>query len=196
MAQTASNVSAAKPNVAGAINVAASGTTLPTDATTALAAAFKSMGYVAEDGLVNSGIFSPTEVKAWGGDTVLTLDSDGGRTFKFTLIEVTNVDVLEFVFGADNVSGTLANGIQIKVNGDSRNEVVLAFDMILRDGALKRIVIPKAVIISVGDISYKDSEAIGYEITVKANKDSDGNDYYEYIHAAVTGATGASGANG
>lgn len=186
MAQTASNVTAAKPKVGGAIHVAPASTTLPTDAATELATAFKSMGYVAEDGLKNAGFYDPDEIKAWGGDTVLTLDNGDGETFTFTLIEVTNVDVLKFVFGDDNVTGTLAAGIKIEKGDYNRPEQVLVFDMILRDGALKRIVVPKAVITSVGEISYTDSDAVGYEVTVKANKDGGGSSSIEYIHAAET----------
>lgn len=187
MAQTAANVSAAKPSVGGAVNVAPANTTLPTDASTALAAAFKSLGYISEDGMSNEGIMSPDTVKAWGGDVVLTLNANSEDNFTFTLIEITNTDVLKFVFGEDNVSGTLQTGIAIAVNDKERPEQVIAIDMILRDGALKRIVIPKAVITEVGEVSYADSDAVGYEITVQANKDSDGNTHYEYI----TGATGA-----
>ena len=51
---TVSNVSTGKPNVAGAIFCAPIGTTLPTDTTTTLDAAFKEMGYAAEDGVVNT----------------------------------------------------------------------------------------------------------------------------------------------
>ena len=43
MANTASNVSAGKPAIAGAIHFAPKGTTLPTDTTTALAAAFEAL---------------------------------------------------------------------------------------------------------------------------------------------------------
>ena len=189
MSQTAANVSAAKPNVGGAVNVAPANTTLPTDATTALAAAFKSLGYISEDGLSNEGIMSPDVVKAWGGDVVLTLNANSEDAVNFKLIEITNVDVLKFVFGEDNVSGTLATGIAITVNDKDRPEQVMVIDMILRDGALKRIVIPKAVITEIGEISYADSDAVGYEVTVQANKDADGNTHYEYISA--TGATGA-----
>ena len=32
-----------------------------------------------------------------------------------------------------------------------------------------------------GDITYKDDEAIGYETTISALSDSAGNSHYEYI---------------
>lgn len=52
--------------------------------------------------------------------------------------------------------------------------------MILKN-AIKRIVIPSASVTEVSDIVYKDSEAIGYETTIKATPDSDGQTHYEYI---------------
>lgn len=51
---TVSNVTAAKPRTGGAIYRAPLGTAIPTDATTALAEAFKALGYLSEDGLVNT----------------------------------------------------------------------------------------------------------------------------------------------
>ena len=187
----ANNVTAAKPKTGGAVAVAAAGTTLPTDATTALAAAFTQLGYISDNGLTNSNSISSESVKAWGGDEVLV--TYGGRedTFSFTLLEATNVDVLKQVFGSSNVSGTLAGGITISAKSNLElPEQVWAIDMILKDNSVKRIVIPAGRVTDIGDVSYTDNDAVGYEITISASADASGNTHYEYIKGA-TGATGA-----
>ena len=178
---TASNVTAGKPAIGGAIYQAATTVALPTDTSAALSD-FACLGYVSDDGLVNSNTPNGnTNVKAWGGDTVLTILGDKVDQFRFTLIEVLNIDVLKTVFGSENVTGDLNSGITVKANSKDLDEFEYVMDMIMRDNTLKRIVIPRAKVTSIGDISYTDGDAVGYEITIDCYPDADGNTHYEYI---------------
>jgi hypothetical protein len=181
MANTATNVTAGKPKVGGAIYRAPIGTTIPTDATTALGTAFVCLGYVSEDGLTNDNSPESEDIKAWGGDTVLTLQTSKEDTFGFTLIEALNVEVLKTIYGDDNVTGTLSTGITVTANTKELDEYVWAIDMVLRDGALKRIVIPDGKVSEVGTITYADGDAVGYETTLGTSPDASGNTHYEYI---------------
>lgn len=178
---TATNVSTGKPKVTGAVYRAPLGTTLPTDAISALNSAFKHLGYVSEDGVVNSNSPETDNIKAWGGDTVLGLQTEKPDTYKMTLIEVLNKDVLEAVYTTENVSGTLETGITVKANAKEMEEACWVIDMVLRGNVFKRHVLPDAKISELGDITYKDDEAIGYEITLMAMMDSSGQSHYEYI---------------
>lgn len=181
MANNSGNVTAGKPAIAGAIFCAPVGTTLPTDAKTALDAAFKGLGYASEDGLTNDNGPESDNVKAWGGDTVLTLQTAKEDTFGFKLIEAMSEDVLKVIYGSSNVEGTLETGITVKANADEAEQHAWVFDMILKDGYLKRIVVPKASVTELGTINYVDSDAVGYEVTITAVPDTEGNTHYEYI---------------
>lgn len=183
---TAANVTAGKPKITGAVFRAPIGTTVPTDATTALNAAFKCMGYCGDAGLVNSNSASNTAVKAWGGDVVLNIQTEKNDTFKFTLIEAMNVDALKAVYGDNNVTGDLSTGITVHANSEQQEECAWVFELVLKGGVQKRIVVPSASVTTVGDITYADGSAVGYETTISATPDSTGNTHHEYIKKGAT----------
>lgn len=184
MATTSSNVTAATPKVSGAVWKAPLGTTLPTDASTELAEAFKSLGYVTDDGMTNSNSPSSEVIRAWGGDPVLYTKGEKEDTFQFTLMEALSEEVLKTVYNDDNVTGTLETGIAVKATNDDAEEYVYVIDMVLKGGVLKRIVIPDGKLTAVGDITYSDSAAVGYQCTISA-LGQNGTTHHEYIKKAA-----------
>lgn len=174
------NVSYGKPRVGGAIWSAPLGTKLPTNAIDPLDPSFKDLGYVSEDGLTNANTPESEVIKAWGGDSVLVIQSDKTDTFSYKLIEITNVDTLKEVYGPENVSGSLETSISIKANNKALPPHIIIIDMVLQ-GALMRHVIPNAKISEIGDVEYVDDDAAGFELTVTAMADDNGDTHLTYI---------------
>lgn len=173
-------VSAGAPAVGGCVYIAPANTTLPTDASTALSSSFKELGYISDAGLTNSNSPSNSNVKEWGGNVVLSILSEKPDTFAFKLLEVLNVEVLKTVYGASNV--TEASGkITINATATQPSHNVWVFDMVLNDDKVKRIVVPDAVISSVGDIAYVTSDATGFDLTITSYPDSSNVTHIEYI---------------
>lgn len=189
---TSTNVTAGKPKIGGAIFRAPASTTPPTSASADLGSSFVCLGYVSEDGLTNDNSPETEAIKAWGGDTVLTIQTSRDDTFGFTLIEAINKNVLEVIYGSSNVSGNLSDGISVSVNADELDEYVWAIDMILRGGVMKRIVIPAGKVSEIGTIIYSDGDAVGYEVTLATSPDSSGNTHYEYIKNSTSGGSSGS----
>lgn len=181
MAQTATNVSASKPKIGGAIYRAPIGTTLPITATETLDSGFISLGYCSDEGITNSNAPTTEDVKAFGGVKVLNVLTEKPDTFAFALIEALNVNVLKAVYGDENVTGTLETGIKVEATMEDYESASWVIELVLRGGVLKRIVVPDAKLSELADIQYADNAAIGYGITLAAYPDANERTHYEYI---------------
>lgn len=148
--------------VTGAVSVAVSGSTAPTDASTALAVAFKDLGYVSEDGVSEARDRSTTDIKGWQNSATLrTVVTDGTIAFTFTLVE-TNTRTVELFYGA-----TVATLGIVIIPTNTGGRKAFAIDVV--DGAeLCRIWIPDGEVTEVGEVVYAGGEPIGYQVTVTA----------------------------
>lgn len=185
----ANNVTAGKPRVAGSVYRAATTATAPTSADSSLGSAFKSLGYISEDGVTNNNSPETEDIKAWGGDIVLNTLTGKDDKFTFKLLEAMNTDVLTAVYGSSNVIGDIATGIAVKAKAEASEAGMYVVDMVLKNNVLKRIVIPNATVSEVAEIVYKDDEAVGYEITITAVPDANGYTHYEYIKQGASPAS-------
>lgn len=181
MGNVATNVSTGKPKLTGAVYRAPLGTLLPTDATSQLDEAFVGLGYVSEDGLSNSNEMDVSAIKAWGGMIVYRSLTELTDTFKLVLIESKNIDVLKSVYGDDNVTTDASGNIHVTVKGDDPEEAVWVFDLVLRGGIAKRIVIADGAVTSRDEITYNDSDPIGYGIEISAYPDANGKTHDEFM---------------
>lgn len=182
----ADNVSFGKPKATGAVYVAPAGTPLPTTAWGTLNAAFEGMGYVSEDGLVNSVESDTEEVNAWGGDLVLVGQTTFKEMFTVNLIE-TNAEALKVYYGEANVTVEGNGSITVRQTSEMLPNVVVVFELVLTGGRIKRIVVPNAQMADrSGEITYVDGEAITYPAMFVAYPDSNGQTHTEYIATALS----------
>jgi len=168
----------------GVAYVGAIGSTAPTTATAAPAAAFKNLGFCNEDGLVESSNISKKEIKAWDGTVVRTVIDGTEKTFKLTFLE-TNGNVLGLYKGANTTIAysSPTTTITNKVPGQD----LRAFIVDVIDGAVtRRFYIPSGEVTDRDDVTYATSGAAQYGVTITAYPDATGTTSYEFINADRT----------
>ena len=200
MANNKKNTSLGKPMANGMVYVAPAGTALPTDATTALADTYKTVGFISEDGITNSIDTDTTTVTDAGGTTVINEISSYSETYQFAMME-TQADALGVRFETANVK---TDGDKLTVDhkmptGESR---VYVFEILMTGNKVKRIVVPDGTVSEFGDTQYHAGDAIVYDVTIAANPSDliGGATSREYIapiaQAASPGKTQKSAAAG
>lgn len=163
-----SNVSLGKPLAKGCVYVSPSGTALPTDATTALDAAFNCVGYISEDGITNAADTDNTEVKDMGGVTVLKEISSYGETYQFAMLEL-NENSAKLRYGSENVTANSDGSLRIDHAMPQSESFVVVIEILLTGNKVKRIIIADATVSEYGDVTYSSGDAITYDVTLAAN---------------------------
>lgn len=182
MANDATKVTLGKPLRTGGIYRAPIGTALPTDATTALATAFKGVGFVSSDGVKRGFSSDSSDIQAWGGVTVAQTRSKDTRTVGFTMIESASEEPLKVFFGDANVTVDSGTGkITVLDNASELEHSVYVIET-WSNGFKTRDVFPDAQVGERADVSYKDEDVVGYGVTLKAFADSAGQ--FSYIYKA------------
>lgn len=174
-------VSTGKPNITGAIFRAPLGTPLPIKADDTLDEAFRCLGYAADSGVENENELSMSEIKAWGGMIVYRSLDGMTDNFSFALIESENVEVLKAVYGSEHVTEAPDGDVSVAVKASDPEEGVWVFMMAMRGNVKKMIVIPDGAITSRETITYNDSDAVAYGVTLSAYPDSNGKTHDEYF---------------
>lgn len=158
------NAANARVALTGAISVAPTGTAAPTDASTALPAAWKDLGYVTEDGVTETRDRSTDTLRAWqNADLLREVVTEADLTFQFTLAE-TKAETVALYYGSTVDTATGAVVIVPAATGGRQSFVI---DVV--DGTqLIRAYIPEGEITEVGDQVLSHGEIVGYDVTIKA----------------------------
>ena len=161
--------------VSGAVYVAPTGTTAPTDSGTALDVAFIDLGYVSADGIAENIDRTTNQIRAWqNGSLVREVTSEGTYSVELTFIE-TSETVLELYYGSTLTDGELDGNPT--ATGGRKSFVV---DVV--DGAIiERIYIPAGEVTAVGTRTLASGEAVGYQVTITAYADTDSTTFKKWF---------------
>jgi len=171
--QSSANVTFSNPfkdaDRSGYIWYAPLGTAAPTTASEALDAAYKGIGYISEDGLVEPASLEEADgIIAAGGDTVAKGDPTFTKTWTGTAIEGLNVDLLKIIYGEKNV--VVAEDGSITINEQSRSitHYIIVVDELLTGGRVQRSIMRDSQFLVTGDVPHVHTELVSYEFSITA----------------------------
>lgn len=193
-AQNVNQLAAYSPRTTGSVMWGPTTVTLPTTSYATLVGGtggLGDLGYLDENGLKQKEDRSNTDVFAWGGDLVGTLQDKYSRTMTFRLMQFNNKDVQAAAHGIGNVTYTAAtttagNEIAVKLNAALLDTRAWVFDGVYGQ-MLCRIVIPIGRVVQVSEIDMTHKAYSSIECTLKAFPDGNRNHGYMYLNdGAVT----------
>jgi hypothetical protein len=165
---------------------AATGSTLPTDTTTALDAAFKTAGYCAESGLTISTAISSTDINAFGvKGPVRTMITSEKKTGKIGFLESNPITLAVYhrlpVTGAGSPTVTATTGALALTDGPSRSQRYAAIFTATDGVNVIRKVCPQLEVTDIDDEQIAQAAPIQYGVTFTAYPDSSGVSIYTYM---------------
>ena len=188
----ASQVTVGSAKSTGAIWVAPKGTSLPTDASTALGGTWKLLGFTSDAGVQISESSNSDEIRAWEGRTsVYNVQTEYTENISFMPIQC-NADVAKLTWGDEWVVVDGDTGaIHTKHHGGELDPVKIVIETTPRTGIVKRFT-GEAQLTERGEQTMDGTQVDGRQLTFKMIADTDGVTLHEYT-AFTTGATGATG---
>ena len=178
------NVSAGKGVKGGYIFSAPTGTTLPTDIETSLDPAFKCLGFISEDGYVETVEEDSEDMVDMNGDLMDSSTSNRVESAQVTFAEIKS-ETLKRQYGENNV--TDVNGlITVKHNSDSHPVFVYVLELVLKNNRRWRKVVPQGQSSELDDLTIASSELCQRALTFKYLTDEQGNTCYDYIESTET----------
>lgn len=174
----ASQVTVGASKATGAIWVAPKGTTLPTDATTALAATYKLLGFTSDAGVQISESASNNSIRAWEDRTeVFTAQTEYTESVSFMPIQC-NADVAKLTWGDDAV--TVDEGeISVMHHAGTLEPVVIVIETTPREGIVKRYC-GTFQLVERGEQIMDGTQVDGRQLTFNAVPDANGYTMHEY----------------
>lgn len=180
------NVSAAKGVLGGYIFSAPVGTTLPTDYSTKLDDAFKCLGFVSEDGYVETVDEDSDDLTDMNGDVMDSTHSNRVESAQVTFAEI-KAGTLKRMYGDDNV--TDQNGmITVRHNSNSHSTFVYVLELLLKNNRKWRKVVPLGQSSELDDLTISSSELASRPVTLKylSCSELDGDTCRDYIESTET----------
>lgn len=180
------NVSSTKGVRGGYIFVAPTGTALPTDYSTALPTAYKCLGFISEDGYVETVDSDSEDLVDMNGDLMDSPQTSRVESAQLTLAEIKAM-TLKLMYGDENVTDK-AGVITVKHNGNSNGTWVVVLDLLLKNNRKWRKAVPLFQCSELDDLTLAVGELAARALTAKYLTDGDGNTCYDYIQSTETNA--------
>ncbi len=152
---------------------APTGTTAPTDATTALNAGFKDAGLIAEDGLTVGFAESSKKIKAYGSQAAQrNVVTDSDFTFKIKMIETNEISQAVFWRkGITSITPAVSTGAFSVTGGTYARQLYAAvFQVVdITNGTnVLRFYAPSCEVTARDDVSISNGNEIGWGVTITA----------------------------